>query len=152
MNKNFFTLAFFAAVTVSGIHAVHAQAKPDLTVSKVETTQDAQGLIEKIMVTVMNGCRASAGASYVMVTFKTSEASGSKPLYYVGNSIKALKGGESGSLTLDIKAKKIALGRHMLVEVDPYKKVAEASEDNNWRTLFPDAAGTALTPTQCLQK
>ena len=87
-----------------------------------------------------------------MVTFKTSEASGSKPLYYVGNSMKALKGGESGTVTLDITAKKIGYGRHMLVEVDPYKKVAEASEDNNWRTLFPDAAGAALNPNQCSPK
>jgi hypothetical protein len=40
----------------------------------------------------------------------------------------------------------------VFAEADPYKKVAEASEDNNWRTMFPDGAGTVLNQPQCSPK
>lgn len=130
----------------------HAQAKPDLIVSKAVMTQDADGFADKITVTVTNGCRAAAGASYVLVSFKTSPETGSKTLYFVSSSVKALKGGESQVRVFDFNGKKIAHGRHVLVEADPYKKVAEASEDNNWRTLFPDGAGPALSQFQCAPK
>jgi hypothetical protein len=39
--------------------------------------------------------------------------------------------------------KQIELTRHVLAEVDPYRKVSEKSESNNWRTLNPSAAGSA---------
>lgn len=155
MKKGFFTYALLAAfvpVLAAGA-AARAQSKPDLVVAKAAITPDAQGLfIDKIAVVVTNGCRAAAAASNVLITFKTSSAPDAKAIYFIGKAVKALKGGESYSQTFEISDKKIGVGRYVLVEADPYKKVAEASEDNNWRTLFPDAAGAPLTPTQCSQQ
>jgi len=131
-----------------------AQARPDLIVRGAVITKDASGLfVEKITVVVMNTCAGSRSApSYVLVTFKTDSAPNAKAIYYIGNSIKALAGGESQVQTFDVAEKKIGVGRYVFVEADPYKKVAEASEDNNWRTLFPDAGGTVLSPAQCKPK
>lgn len=128
-----------------------AQARPDLIVSRVEITKDNSGLfLQKIIVTVTNSCRdASAAASYVLVTFKQNNQPDAKAIYYIGNTVKILKGGESYTQTFDVADKNISVGRYILVEADPYKKIAEASEDNNWRTLFPDGAGTILSPSQC---
>lgn len=134
--------------------AAHAQAKPDLTVSKIEITKDRTNLfVQKITVTVVNGCReAKADTSYVLVTFKQNDKKDAKAIYYIGNTVKALKGGESFTQTFDVSEKKIGVGRYVFAEADPYKKVPEASEDNNWRTLFPDGAGTVLTQAQCSPK
>jgi subtilase family serine protease len=77
----------------------------------------------------------AATSSYVLITFKQNSQKGAKAIFYVGNTVKALKGGESYTQTFDVAEKKIGVGRHVLVEADPYKKVSEASEDNNWRTL-----------------
>ncbi|CAN5610930.1 hypothetical protein BH20ACI4_BH20ACI4_05960 [soil metagenome] len=140
--------------TIAFACAAHAQAKPDLTVARLIITKDASGLlIQKVTVTVTNGCReANADTSYVLVTFKQNDKKDAKAIYYIGNTVKALKGGESFSQTFDVSEKKIGVGRYVFAEADPYKKVSEASEDNNWRTLFPDGAGTVLNQTQCSPK
>ena len=146
----------FAAVVIGLFGSIVgcAQARPDLIVRGAVITKDASGLfVEKITVVVMNTCAGSRSApSYVLVTFKTDSAPNAKAIYYIGNSIKALAGGESQVQTFDVAEKKIGVGRYVFVEADPYKKVAEASEDNNWRTLFPDAGGTILTQSQCRPK
>ena len=128
-----------------------AQARPDLIVSKVTMIRDKSGIfVEKVEVTVTNGCRgSSSGPSDVLVTFKENEQPGAKAIYYVGNGVRALKGGESQTQTFNVAEKKIVFGRYVFVEADPYKKVAEASEDNNWRTLFPEDGGTMPNSAQC---
>lgn len=134
-----------------GALTVEANAFPDLVVSNVEMTRDRSGLfVGSIRVTVANGClKTTAGPSYVVVTFKDSEKQDAKPLYYIGNAVKPLNGGVRQTLTFKVSGKKIVFGRYVLVEVDPYKKVVEASESNNWRTLFPEAAGETLSKAQC---
>ena len=131
--------------------ATAAQAKPDLTVAKVVLTRDQGGIfVDKVTVTVANGCANTvAGASYILITFKDGAQKDAKATYFVGNTVKPLRGGESQTQTFDISQQKIVFGRYVFVEADPYKKVAEASEDNNWRTLFPDGAGTVLNQAQC---
>ncbi|HMT06402.1 MAG TPA: CARDB domain-containing protein [Pyrinomonadaceae bacterium] len=123
--------------------ALATQARPDLIVSSAMITRDGM-YVSNITVTVTNACRqSSARASYVLVTFKQGSQPGAKPIYFIGNTVKALKGGESQSQTFDVSNKKIEVGRYIYIETDPYKKVAEASEDNNWRSLFPDAFGNS---------
>jgi hypothetical protein len=128
-----------------------AQAKPDLIISRVEVTRDASGsFVQKVLVTVTNGCReATAGTSYVLITFKQNEQRDARAIYFVGNTVKALRGGESQTQAFDVSSEKIGFGRYVYVEADPYRKITEASEDNNWRTLFPDGAGTVLSQSQC---
>lgn len=134
-------------LTTSLASAVAAQAKPDLVVSSATITTNGQ-YVGNITVTVTNACRQrSAGASYVLVTFKQSSQSGAKAIYFIGNTVKALKGGESQSQTFDVSNKKIEVGRYVYIEADPYKKVAEASDDNNWRSLFPEVTGNSTA--QC---
>jgi len=132
---------------------VSANAKPDLMVTTARLESDASGqFVKRIAVNVTNSCReTSAAASYVLITFKESNQKDAKAIYYIGNTVKALKGGESDTQIFDVSERKIALGSYVFAEADPYKKVSEASEDNNWRTLFPDGAGTALTQIQCAQ-
>ena len=127
------------------------QAKPDLIISKVEITKDKSNLyLAKIIVTVKNNCRESnADASYVLITFKENSELRAKAIYFVGNKVKALKGGESQTQTFEILDKKIGFGRYVYIEADPFKKVSEASEENNWHTLFPDAAGSPINQNQC---
>ena len=139
-------ILFFLTAFAFGV-----QAKPDLIISKVAVTKDASGFyVGSITVTVSNGCQGTnAGASYVLVTFKESERSDAKAIYYVGGSVKALKGGQSYTQTFDVAYNRIGIGRFVYIEADPYKKVAEASEENNWRTLFPDGAGAAASHAQC---
>jgi len=127
------------------------QAKPDLIVRGATVIGDPSGMfVEKVSVVVENACsEARAGQSYLLLTFKTGPERDAKSIYYLGNAVKALAGGESQAQTFDVAAKKIGLGRHILIEADPYRNVAEASEENNWRTLFPDGAGVALNYRQC---
>lgn len=152
--KKFMFSGFMFLLCVSAAIETRAQAKPDLIVSRVGITKDATGLfVQKITVTVTNGCReAEAATSYVLVTFRQNAQKDAKAIFYVGNTVKTLKGGESYTQTFDVGEKKIGVGRHVHVEADPYKKVSEASEDNNWRTLFPDGAGAMLNQTQCSPK
>ena len=150
MTKNLCKIvSIFVFTTVLAV-AANAQAKPDLWVSKVEIVKDRSNLfVEKVSVTVNNGCRqATAGTSYVLVTFKQNDKKDAKAIYYVGNTVKALKGGESYTQTFDVSQKKIGVGRYVYAEADPYKKVSEASEDNNWRTLFPEAGGAPVSDAQ----
>jgi hypothetical protein len=152
---NIMNLVFAFALLIIAVSALQAQTpQPDLIVRAASITKDAQGLfVDKITVAVSNRCQGStAEPSYVLVTFKTSAEPDAKAIYYVGNTVKALKGGQSYSQTFDVSAKKIGVGRHIYIEVDPYKKVAEASEDNNWRTMFPHGLGTMLNQWQCSPK
>ena len=117
-------------------------ALPDLVISDAYITKDSTGLFaDKITVTVKNGCSAKSPASYVLVTFKVSNAPDAKAIYYIGNTVKPLKGGESFTQIFPVGSKKIGAGRFVFVEADPYKKVAETDETNNWRTLNPADAG-----------
>ena len=148
MTKNLCVLTSVFVFLAAFVSA--AQAKPDLIVSRVEITKDDGGLfIQKIAVTVTNDCDANVAASDVLVTFKQNEQRDAKAIYYVGNTVKDLKGGASHTQTFDVADKKIGVGRYVYVEADPYKKISEASEENNWRTLFPDGAGTILSQAQC---
>ena len=148
-----FLITIMLAVAAVGCLAVgaHAQAKPDLVVTRAIIGKDPSGLfVDKITVSVENTCTsARSGTSYVLVTFKASDAPGAKAIYYVGNTVKALAGGEVHSQTFNVGEKKIGVGRHVIVEADPYKKVAEASEDNNVKTLFPDSSPAGLTGAKC---
>lgn len=156
MKKFMFTGLAIFLLCISAATAIEtrAQGKPDLIVSRVGIIKDASGLfVDKVSVTVTNGCRETeAATSYVLVTFRQNAQKDSKAIFYVGNTVKTLKGGESHTQTFDVSQKKIGVGRHLYVEADPYKKVSEASEDNNWRTLFPDGAGANLTQAQCSPK
>ncbi len=154
MTKNLTKIVSTIVFLASCAFTAQAQIQPDLIVSKVEITKDRSNLfVQKIRVTVVNGCReSSADASYVLVTFKQNAQKDAKAIYYVGNTVKALKGGESYTQTFDVSEKKIGVGRYVFAEADPYKKVAEASEDNNWRTLFPNGSGMVLSQTQCSPK
>lgn len=151
--KIFMFAGFMFLLCAAAIDA-RAQAKPDLIVSRVVIIKDASGLfVDKISVTVKNSCReAEAAVSYVLVTFKQNDKKDAKSIFYIGNTVKSLKGGESNTQTFDVSEKKIGVGRYVYAEADPYKKVAEASEENNWRTLFPDGAGTVLSQGQCSPK
>ena len=106
----------------------------------------------KYWVNVVNSCReTSAASSYVLITFKESNLKDAKAIYYIGNTVKALKGNESHTQTFDVLKNKIPVSRYIYVEADPYKKVSEVSEDNNWRTVNPNGAGTRLSEIQCAQ-
>ncbi len=135
-----------AIVIVSLAMTVFGQARPDLVVSGLVVNPDATGrFVAKVSVTVSNDCRGSeTAASFVMITFRESAKPGSKAIYFVGRRVNALKGGERQTLTFDAttSGKQVALDRHVLAEVDPYGKIAEASENNNWRTINPNAAGS----------
>ena len=151
MERVLLIMAAWISISVAYPIDSRAQVRPDLVVSRVSLMKDPQGLfVDKITVTVLNACRMSgAGASYVLVTFKESDANDAKAIYYIGNTVKALKGGEVFTQTFDVAQKKIGFGRFIYVEADPFKKVLEASEDNNWRTMFPDDAAKAVSPGQC---
>lgn len=150
MKKNISKIVLILVFATALAAATNAQTKPDLWVSKIEITKDDTNLfVDKIAVTVNNSCRQSnADASYVLVTFKQNDKKDAKAIYYVGNTVKALKGGESYTQTFDVSQKKIGVGRYVYAEADPYKKVSEASEDNNWRTLFPEAGGAPVSDAQ----
>jgi subtilase family serine protease len=143
-----------AVLSFGGWTAIKAQIQPDLFVRQIVITKDKSGLfVEKISVAVTNVClESNAGASYVLVTFKTSGAKDAKAIYYIGNTVKALKGGETFIQTFDVKEKSIGADRHILVEADSYKKVTEANENNNWRTLNPTGTGALLSQGQCAPK
>ncbi len=149
MRKLLYTLVSMLTIPVA--FGAAAQAKPDLIVSRVDITRDATGhFVQKVSVTVTNGCLETiAGVSHVLITFKQNEQPDAKAIYFVGNTVKALKGGESQTQAFEVSTEKIGFGRYVFVRVDPYRKIAEASEDNNWRSLFPDGAGTVLSQAQC---
>lgn len=154
--KTIFAIVAAAAIGLAASGVTRAQTRPDLYVRGVTATQvDRNGgaFVGRVIVVAANFCRGSvAGPSYVQVTFKSRSANDGKSLFFIGKAVKPLRGGESQTLIFDVRSQNIRYGRHVLVEVDPYKKVNEASEDNNWRTLFPDGAGTQLSQSQCLAK
>lgn len=144
-------IKILSAIIIATAFAASAQAKPDLITSAATITSDASGqYIQNITVTVTNVCRqAVTGSTYVQVTFKQNGQPGAKAIYFIGNIVKPLKGGESHTQKFDVADKRIEVGRYVLIEVDPYKKVTEANEENNWRTLFPDGSGSTSDPTRC---
>lgn len=142
------SMAMFLAIILFAVCSAAAQpslpgkkrARPDFKIADVQVTNTADGaFIEKISITVANGCQVDAPNTYVMATFKTADGPNGQALYYAGNTVLALKGGASGSQTFDIKDKKLRPGLFILVEVDPYKKIVEGDENNNWRKLNPNA-------------
>src|SRR5687768_9101242 len=124
MVQMFATFIVIASATVGAI----GQVKPDLVVAALAVDADSDGrFAARVTVTVSNICRGSdAGASFVMVTFKENANAGSKAIYFVGSRVKPLKGGDSQTLIFDATAsgKQIALDRHVIAEVDPYRKTA----------------------------
>lgn len=126
-------------VIASSSLAAQGQGKPDLVVAKVNVEDDGQGFIREVSVSVANVCDATAAASYVLVSFKESADTSAKTILFVGNPVPSLKGSESFSEKFAITDTKIDAGMHVVVEVDPYQKVAEANEDNNWWKLNPSS-------------
>lgn len=153
MRRQLLILASIITIGVSVAAKVQAQAQPDLIVRQATITKNANYYVDKITVAVTNACNGStAGTSYVLVTFKESPGKDAKAIYYIGNTVKALKGGETYAQTFSVGERRIPYNKYIYVEVDPYKKVTEASEDNNWRTLNPSGAGVFLTQGQCTPK
>ena len=144
-------IAVILFIVVATFARVKGQSQPDLIVRQVDVTQDLTGsFIKKILVTVMNACgKTHAGTSYVLVTFKQNASKDARAIYYVGNTVRPLNGGETYSLAFDVAAQKIGVEAFVLIEADPYKKVSKANEDNNWRTVNPADAGTYLNPPRC---
>lgn len=144
-------LGALALVLFGTVMTAQAQAKPDLVVSRFQVQEDGQGFAKQVIVKVTNICTKASSASYVLVSFKQNAGPGAKTILSVGNTIPALKPGESALHTFPIEMK-ISAGRHVLVEVDPYKKVPEANEDNNWLTLNPDNSPKPNGQYQCSPK
>ena len=130
-----FYLAGLVLVTVTAAITTFAQPKPDLMITRFQVFQDAGGLVTKLVVKVTNVCTADAGASYVLITFKESAVG--KAIHEVGNTVPPLKAGESSVQSFSMNGFKVSAAKHILVEADLYKKVLEATEDNNWWTVNP---------------
>jgi hypothetical protein len=113
---------------------------PDLVVQHVSLGKANDGMTQSVRVTVENTCGVSSPQSYVLVTFYDKAGDGAKALYYIGNSVKPLKGGETFTQILDLGSKKMPANAHVVVEVDPYQKVKEDDEGNNWQKLNPNEA------------
>lgn len=111
---------------------------PDLVVQQVSLGKAADGSTQSVRVTVGNTCGAEAAQSYVLVTF--FDKPGGKALYYIGREVKPLKGGETFTEILDLASKKMPSDANVNVEVDPYHKVKEDDETNNWFKLNPNEA------------
>lgn len=134
------SLLLSVVVIVASFLSVPAQGKPDLVVASVGIEDDGQGFVRNVTVSVTNICPyANAPTSYVLVSFKESADKSAKTVLFVGNSVPALKGSDSFSQTFRITDAKIDGRTHVVVEVDPYQKVAEANEDNNWWKLHPNS-------------
>lgn len=138
-----------AAVICYTDKPVCGQPKPDLVVSSVAITRDPSGLfVENVSVTVRNICLGStAPAFFVLLTFKENDGKDAKSLYYVGKTIGPLNGGRNRTQNFDTKGLRIGAENYLFIDADPYKKIAEVNEDNNWRTLNPEAA--PISQTQC---
>lgn len=154
MQKHLLVLTIVVLIGVVFTVDASAQVQPDLIVKELSITKDGTGqFVDKVTVGVSNACGQSrSGVAYVLVTFKQSSAKDAKPIYYIGNTVRALRGGEIQYQTFDVSEKKIGGGSYVYAEADPYKKVTEADEGNNWRTLNPTAAGALLTQSQCMPK
>lgn len=111
---------------------------PDLVVQQAALGKASDGSTQSVRLTVANTCGAASAQSYVLVTFY--DKPGGKALYYVGKEVNALKGGETFSEVIDLGSKKMPAGASVSVEVDPYHKVKEDDETNNWLKLNPNEA------------
>lgn len=125
---------------------------PDLVVSNVAVGKGAGGIAQSVRITVTNTCGVAAKESYVLAKFMDKSGDGGKTLYYIGNTVKALKGGESHAQDFDVSNKKMPADSHVSVEVDPYKKVKEDSEGNNWSKLNPNSSPFPDGPKHCKPK
>ena len=123
---------------------------PDLVVSSVIVRKNTGGNLVSVRVTVKNTCEATAARSYVLTTFM-DKADG-KALFYIGNTVKVLKGGESHEQVFNVGGNNLPAGSHVSVEVDPYKEVKEDVEGNNYRKLNPNSAPFPDGPNHCKPK
>jgi hypothetical protein len=132
-----FTFCFFVAIP-----AVVPQTKPDLAVTAVRVTADGTGqYFESVAVSVKNACDGTvASQSFLLLTFRETERKDSKSIYYVGNRVPRLRGGEGHTQAFGFASQKISIATHLLVEVDPYDKVSETDENNNWQTVNPNGS------------
>lgn len=122
---------------------------PDLVVSNVAIVNGAGGIVQDVKVTVKNTCEAASPLSYVLVTFRDKDGNA---LHFVGNNVKALKGSESQEQIFDVRMKNMPAGSQVLAEVDPFKKLKEDVEGNNYRKLNPNMAPFPDGPTHCKPK
>jgi hypothetical protein len=156
MTKNLFKFSLILLLLATSGLAARAQAKSDLIVARASIAKDTEGFVKSVAVTITNFCQASAAKDFqVRVLFKRSADKDAKNIYFASREVVTLEGGASRTLTFDfdITDIKIGAGRHLLVEVDPFNKVSEASEDNNWRTLNPNGAPSKLSSQwQCSPK
>jgi hypothetical protein len=113
---------------------------PDLVVQHVSLGKASDGMTQSVRITVANTCGVASPQSYVLATFYDKAGDGAKALYYIGNSVKPLKGGETFTQILDLGSKKMPANAHIVVEVDPYQKVKEDDEGNNYMKLNPNEA------------
>lgn len=123
---------------------------PDLVVSSVIVRKNNGGNLVSVRVTVKNTCQAAAARSYVRTTIM-DKADG-KALFYIGNTVKVLKGGESHEQVFNVLGNNLPAGSHVSVEVDPYKEVKEDVEGNNYRKVNPNFAPFPDGPNHCKPK
>ena len=122
---------------------------PDLVVSKVEIANGAGGIADSVRVTVKNTCEAASPSSYVLIRFKDKDG---QALHIVGNTVNALKGGESHEQVFNVRMKNMPAASHVFAEADPFKKLKEDVEGNNYRKLNPNMAPFPDGPTHCKPK
>lgn len=133
-------VSFLLLLAIAGSQEALGQAKPDLLITRVQVGRDTQGFVTNVTVKVTNVCKeAAAGESSVQVSFLQNEQPNAKVILTIGNSVKALAGGESQVQNFPVTDIKIGGGRHVLVQVDPAKQVAESNEDNNWWKVNPNS-------------
>lgn len=132
----------------TGGYRFSAAPKPDLYIGDVGMAGKAD-YITVLAIYVKNYCPGPSGPSYVLVTFK--ESKGGKALLYVGKEFPALEGNGHYRLQIPMPEKKIKFSSkpYVYAEIDPYKKVDESREDNNWASLNPKAGGFGNVRSKC---
>lgn len=129
------TLAVVSSLVTAGFGQTIV---PDFVINRINvelSTGEKVQYITKVRVLVSNLCKNSdAVSSYALITFSESEKG--KKLFYLGNSFAPIAGGKSTWLTLDVTEKKLTYRTYIRAEVDPYQKIYEGSEDNNWATYY----------------
>ena len=123
---------------------------PDLVVSEVVVNVNPGGMVESVKITVTNTCGVAAPTSYVHATFM--DKFGGKALYIIGNTVKALKGGESHEQLFNVSERKMPAYTHVSAEVDPFKTLKEDVEGNNYRKRQPNMFPFPDGPNHCKPK
>lgn len=148
-----------AASTIARAQEINPQLKitkmpslllPDLVVSSVIVRKNLSGKLVSVRITVKNTCEVAAARSYVLATIM--DKAGGKALFYIGNTVRALKGGESHEQLFSLSGNNLPAGSHVSVEVDPYKEVTEDVEGNNYRKVNPNGAPFPDGPNHCKPK